>query len=115
MKKIDSEKNSGTETKEVKPEKKDMSKVKFTDLASLRGMGEETPAVIKREDTATILAIILISTFSILVISSLYLLFTNFNKELSEKIIEYINIVLPPVATLIGMVFGFYFSEKRLK
>jgi hypothetical protein len=83
-------------------------KVRFLDIGPLRGF---TKPELKRENTASALAIIIVLTFSILVISSLYLLFF---KEGSEKIIDYISIVLPPVTTLIGMVFGFYFSEKRL-
>lgn len=89
----------------------ELSPLDFINFAPLRGMSGEEKTVIKRENTASIVAIIIVLTFSILVIASLYLLFF---KEGSEKIIDYVSIVLPPITTLIGMVFGFYFSETRL-
>lgn len=104
----------------IEPDKSKIEKIKLTDLAKaprvrlldigpLRGFTEPE---LKREITASVLAIIIVGTFSLLVIGSLYFLVT---KECSEEIINYTNIVLPPITTLIGMVFGFYFSEKRFK
>jgi hypothetical protein len=67
---------------------------------------------IKREDTASLLAKIIVILFAVMVLSSLYLLFCD---KYSAKIINYINIVLPSITTLIGVVFGFYFSQSRIK
>ena len=66
----------------------------------------------ERENTASILAKIIIWAFVLLSGFASALLFTN---EYSSKVIECINIIFHPFATLIGVVFGFYFSQSRIK
>lgn len=66
----------------------------------------------ERENTASVLAKIIIWTFVLLSGFASLLLFTN---EYSSKVIDCINIIFHPFATLIGVVFGFYFSQGRIK
>ena len=66
----------------------------------------------KRENIASLLAITIVVLFAVMILSFLYLIFIG---KFSTEMIEYINIVLPSITTLIGMVFGFYFSQSRIK
>ncbi len=64
-----------------------------------------------RENIASWLALIIVCLFAIMVLSCLYLMSID---KYSAEMTEYINIVLPSITTLIGVVFGFYFSQSRL-
>ena len=66
----------------------------------------------KRENIASWLAIIIVVLFAVMVLSTLYLILIG---KFSTEITEYINIVLHSITTLIGVVFGFYFSQSRIK
>lgn len=65
-----------------------------------------------RENIASILAMIIVLLFAGMILSSLYLLSIG---KYSTKVIEYTSIVLPSITTLMGVVFGFYFSQSRIK
>ena len=67
---------------------------------------------IRREATASFLAKAIAVVFVITAISPLIYLFIF--KSLSDNFIDFIKTVMTPEATLLGLIIGFYFSEKRL-
>jgi len=67
--------------------------------------------MIMQEDTASCIAKIIIYTFATMIIISLFL---SIYDNLFNKVMGYLNIVLPTITTLVGMILGFYFSEKRI-
>lgn len=66
----------------------------------------------KREGTATILAYSAVTILGILVI--LPILFFFVYRVLDPGLSDFIRSIVPSITTLLGLVFGFYFSEKRL-
>lgn len=93
----------------VNPLKYSGMKIKLEEMASDIGIKFRLEEI--RENIASWLALIIVSLFAIIVLSCLYLLSID---KFSTEITEYINIVLPSITTLIGVIFGFYFSQGRL-
>lgn len=67
----------------------------------------------QREGTATFLAYTAAIVFGIIVI--LPILFFFLYRVLDPGISDFIRSIVPSLTTLLGLVFGFYFSEKRLR
>jgi hypothetical protein len=99
MKSINPLKNSGMEEIELK-------------AYPAKDTGWEVKLEEKRENTASLLAKIIVVLFAVMVLSSLCLLLSD---KYSTKVADYIEMVLPSISTLIGVVFGFYFSQSRIK
>lgn len=67
---------------------------------------------VKREGTAAILAYSVVTILGILVV--LPILFFFVYRVLDPGLSDFIRSIVPSLTTLLGLVFGFYFSEKRL-
>lgn len=93
----------------INPLKYSGMKIKLEEMASDSGIKFRLEEI--RENIASWLALIIVFLFAIIVLSCLYLLSTD---KFSTEITEYVNIVLPSITTLIGVIFGFYFSQSRL-
>ena len=66
----------------------------------------------QREGTATVLAYIVAIFFCVIV--GLPILFFFIYRVLDPGLSDFIRSIIPSLTTLLGLVFGFYFSEKRL-
>lgn len=89
----------------------DLNETEIYDIGK-RAEGLITDINIRREGTATFLAYTVSIVFCIII--TLPLLFIFFFRDLDPGISEFIKSVLPSITTLLGVAFGFYFSEKRL-
>lgn len=70
----------------------------------------------KRENTAGWLAIGSLVIFAITILAPLVaLILAEGNISSIEGLLEFIKVILPAETALLGMSFGFYFSQSRLK
>lgn len=67
----------------------------------------------QRERTATFLAYTVSIAFCGVIALPLLFVFL-FNKTIATETSDFIKSILPAVSAILGLVFGFYFSEKRL-
>jgi len=93
----------------INPLKYSGMKIKLEEMANDIGIKFRLEEI--RENIASWLALIIVFLFGIIVLSCLYLLSID---KYSAEMTEYISIVLPSITTLIGVIFGFYFSQSRL-
>jgi len=90
----------------------DLNETEFYDIEK-HAEGLITEINILREGTATFLAYTVSIVFCVII--ALPLLFIFLFRVLDPGMSEFIKSVLPSITTLLGVAFGFYFSEKRLE
>jgi hypothetical protein len=72
------------------------------------------PIEVKRENTAMWLSIATVTIFGLTILATLGALLWVHPSRL-PGLLEFIKVILPAETALLGMSFGFYFSQSRLK
>lgn len=100
-------------SEKIKDLKTDLKDHEISDELSQRIKKLRTDIDTQREGTAAFLAYAVSVAFCVII--AFPLLFIFLFRFLDPGISEFIKSVLPSITTLLGVAFGFYFSEKRLE